>query len=46
MADKLKQEGIEADLIIPVPLYKGKEKERFNQATLVSKYIAEKQIYL
>lgn len=43
MADKLKQEGIEADLIIPVPLYKGKEKERgFNQATLVSKYIAEK----
>lgn len=43
MADKLKQEGIEADIIIPVPLYKRKEKERgFNQAILISKYMAEK----
>lgn len=42
MAHKLKQEDIEADIIIPVPLYKGKEKERgFNQAILISKYIAE-----
>ncbi|MDI9476257.1 MAG: ComF family protein [Natronincolaceae bacterium] len=43
MADKLKQEGIETDIIIPVPLYKRKEKERgFNQAILISKYMAEK----
>lgn len=42
MADKLKEEGIREGLIIPVPLYKGKEKERgFNQAVLISKYIAK-----
>ncbi len=42
MADKLKHEGIKVDLIIPVPLYKGKEKERgFNQASLIGKYIAK-----
>lgn len=42
MAHKLKQEGIEIDLIIPVPLYRGKERERgFNQATLLGKYIAK-----
>lgn len=43
MADKLEEEGIEADLIIPIPLYKNKEKERgFNQSALLSKYISEK----
>ncbi|HZK57320.1 MAG TPA: ComF family protein [Clostridia bacterium] len=43
MADKLKQEGIKADIIIPIPLHRSKEKERgFNQATLISKYIVEK----
>ncbi len=42
MADKLKIEYIEADLIIPVPLHKNKEKERgFNQAALLGKYIAK-----
>lgn len=40
MADKLRQEGIKIDIIIPIPLYKGKEKERgFNQARLLGKYI-------
>lgn len=43
MADKIKAEGIEIDLILPVPLYGGKEKERgFNQATILSKYISKK----
>lgn len=43
MADRLKQEGIKTDIIISVPLYKDKEKERgFNQATLISKHIAER----
>lgn len=42
MTYKLKHEGIKVDLIIPVPLYKGKERERgFNQATLLCKYIAK-----
>ncbi len=43
MADRLEQEGIEIDIIVPVPLYKNKEKERgFNQSTLIGKYISEK----
>lgn len=43
MANKLKAEGIKTDLIIPIPLYKNKEKERgFNQSVLLSKYISEK----
>ena len=42
MAYKLKQEGIKTDVIVPVPLYKGKEKERgFNQAILLSKHISK-----
>ncbi|MBU5676652.1 ComF family protein [Alkaliphilus sp. MSJ-5] len=42
MAHKLNQEGTAIDLILPVPLYKGKERERgFNQATLLCKYIAK-----
>ncbi len=42
MAHKLMQEGIPIDIILPVPLYIGKEKERgFNQATLLSKYISK-----
>lgn len=42
MAHKLKEEGIEADIIIPVPLHKNREKERgFNQATLIGKYISK-----
>lgn len=41
MAHKIKQEGTEADIIIPVPLYKNKEKERgFNQAVLLSRQIS------
>lgn len=43
MADRLKQERLKIDIIVPVPLYKNKEKERgFNQSTLISKYIAKK----
>lgn len=43
MADKIKAEGMEIDLILPVPLYGDKEKERgFNQATILSKYISKK----
>lgn len=42
MAHKLDQEGIQVDLILPVPLYKGKERERgFNQSTLLCKYIVK-----
>jgi len=42
MAHKLKDEGISIDLIVPVPLYKNKEKERgFNQAALLGKYITK-----
>jgi ComF family protein len=41
MAHKLKEECISIDLILPVPLYKGKEIERgFNQSALLGKYIA------
>jgi len=43
MADKLKQENIEADIIIPVPLHRSKERKRgFNQAILISKYMVGK----
>ena len=43
MADKLKQESVKTDLIIPVPLHKNKEKERgFNQAAFIGGYIAKK----
>jgi len=42
MADKLKKEGFSTDIILPVPLYKQKEKERgFNQATLLCQYISK-----
>lgn len=43
MFDRLKFTDIEYDLIIPVPLYRGKEKERgFNQAALMSKYLGKR----
>lgn len=43
MSDKLEVEGFKIDLIIPIPLYKGKQRERgFNQSDLLSKYISEK----
>ncbi|MCT4605026.1 MAG: ComF family protein [Marinisporobacter sp.] len=43
MIDKLKKQKIDAvDYIIPVPMYKKKEKRRgFNQAYLLSKYIGK-----
>ncbi len=41
MADKVKALGIEADLVVPVPLYEEKERKRgFNQAALIGKYLA------
>jgi len=42
MANKLKEEDISIDLILPVPLYKPKERERgFNQSALLGKYVAK-----
>lgn len=42
MADRLSLEDISFDVIVPVPMYKAKERERgFNQAALITKYLAK-----
>lgn len=42
MYQKLKDEGIEADAVVPVPIHKNKEVSRgFNQASLIAGQIAE-----
>lgn len=43
MADRLTLSGIEYDLIVPVPLFRAKERKRgFNHAALMGKFLAEK----
>ncbi len=42
MRDRLAASGLHADLLIPVPMYKEKERRRgFNHAELISKYLSE-----
>ncbi len=42
MVDYMDAEGLKGDMIIPVPLYKSRERERgFNQANLLAKYISK-----
>ena len=44
MIERLKVEDLQVDIVLPVPMYKGKEKRRgYNQASLLAKNIA---IYL
>lgn len=41
-ADRLQLSGVKFDVIVPVPMYRGKEKSRgFNQTALIGKYLAE-----
>ncbi|WP_051569433.1 ComF family protein [Alkaliphilus transvaalensis] len=42
MVDFIYREGLRGDCLLPIPLYKPKEKERgFNQANLLTKYISK-----
>ena len=43
MADRIENEDLEIDLIIPVPMHKSKQKERgYNQAEIIAKHLAKK----
>ena len=43
MRDRLRQAGVEADLIVPVPLYRKKERQRgFNQTALIARELARR----
>ena len=42
MADRLKLAEVEFDVIVPVPMFAGKERERgFNQAAMIGKYLGK-----
>ena len=43
MADRITMAGIDFDVIVPVPLSEGKERQRgFNQAALIGKYLGKR----
>ena len=43
MADRLGGENLDADLIIPVPMYRKKQRKRgYNQAEIISEYLSKK----